>query len=273
MKVRKYIIDTTLRDGEQSPDISFSRCQKIEIAKILSNAGIGLIEVGVPSSGSYEKDTICRIIERKGATKISVWSRLNVDDVRHCIDCEPDIVHISIPVSYVHIYSKLRKNKTWVMNQLYACIGLLDASKSEISIGFEDTFRSDITFMFTLTQVLSDFGITRLRLADTVGVTTPGACSEMFRQLGLRLGVGAKLGFHAHNDLGMAVANTLSALKSGCDYADTTMFGIGERAGNCDFFKLIRATSNLFDWGISTTDAELVQKNFNTILNRKDWGK
>jgi len=267
MKTRKHIVDTTLRDGEQSPDISFSRCQKLRIAEILINAGIEQIEAGVPASNSYEKETVRRIMERKGSAKISVWSRLNVDDVRHCIDCEPDIVHISVPVSYVHIYSKLRKNKTWVMNQLYSCIGLLEANKAEISIGFEDAFRSDITFLFTLTRVLADLGITRLRLADTVGTTTPTVCSEMFLQLGLRLGTDAKLGFHAHNDLGMAVANTLSALKSGCEYADTTMLGIGERAGNCDFVKLIRATGSLFDWGITTADAEHAQKEFIIMLN------
>jgi len=268
MKARKYIVDTTLRDGEQSPDISFSRCQKLRIAEILINAGVGQIEAGVPSSDAYEKETVRRIIERKGAAKISVWSRLNVDDVRHCIDCGPDIIHISVPVSYVHIYSKLRKNKTWVIRELYSCIGLLEASKVEISIGFEDAFRSDITFLFTLTQILSDLGVMRLRLADTVGTATPTVCSEMFLQLGAKLGTGARLGFHGHNDLGMAVANTLSALKSGCDYADTTLLGIGERTGNCDFVKLIRATGSLFDWGITTADAEHAQKEFITILNR-----
>ena len=266
MKPRKHIVDTTLRDGEQSPDISFSRAQKLKILDALINAGVEQIEAGVPSSNSYEKETVRCIIERKGTAKISVWSRLNVDDVRHCIDCKPDIVHISVPVSYVHIYSKLRKNKTWVVKQLYSCIGLLEASEAEISIGFEDAFRADITFMFTLTQALSDLGITRLRLADTVGVATPTVCGETFLQLGANLGANAGLGIHAHNDLGMAVANTLSALKNGCDYADTTLLGIGERTGNCDFVKLIRATGSLFDWGITTADAEYAQKEFITIL-------
>jgi homocitrate synthase NifV len=76
-----------------------------------------------------------------------------------------------------------------------------------------------------------------------------------------------QLGFHAHNDLGMALANTVEALKTRCDYADATLMGIGERAGNCDFVKLVRATSSLFDWGIMTADAEHAQREFLEIIN------
>jgi homocitrate synthase NifV len=265
MKARKNIVDTTLRDGEQSPDISFSRCQKIKIAAILRDSGIGQIEAGIPSSNPYERETIRQIIEQKANSKISVWSRLSADDVRNCLACEPDIIHLAIPVSYMHIYTKLRKNKTWVINELHECLSLLQAGNVEISIGFEDTFRSDITFLYMLTQILSDVGITRLRLADTVGVSTPTACGDMVSQIGSRLSGDMKLGFHAHNDLGMAVANTISALKNGCDYADTTMLGIGERAGNCDFVKLIRATDRVFDWGLSAANAMHAQEEFLAI--------
>ncbi|MDR0904611.1 MAG: homocitrate synthase [Oscillospiraceae bacterium] len=262
MKPGKHIVDTTLRDGEQSPDVSFSRDQKLKIAEILINCGVEQLEVGVPSGGEYERETIRQIIVRRGHAKIAVWSRLNTDDVRSCIDCEPDIVHISVPVSYVHIYSKLQKNKMWVINQLYTCVGLLQASGLKISVGFEDAFRSDASFLLSLAQTLNDLGITRVRLADTVGVATPTICGEMFALMRQYLGDGAELGFHAHNDFGMALPNTIAALKNGCDYADTTLLGIGERTGNCDFFNLIRTTSGLFDWGISAAGAQRAQEEY-----------
>jgi homocitrate synthase NifV len=272
MRPRKHIVDTTLRDGEQSPDVSFSRGQKLEIAEILISCGVTQLEVGVPSAGEYECETIRMIIARKGAAKIAVWSRLNTDDVRRCIDVAPDIVHISVPVSYVHIYSKLQKNKTWVINEFYACVGLLQSSGLKISIGFEDAFRSDASFLLSLARTISDLGITRVRLADTVGVAAPTICGEMFTLMRQYLGAGAELGFHAHNDFGMALPATIAALKNGCDYADTTMLGIGERTGNCDFLKLIRATGGIFDWGITTADALTAQERYLEVTRRVNGG-
>ncbi|MDR1891521.1 MAG: homocitrate synthase [Oscillospiraceae bacterium] len=269
MKKRKTIVDTTLRDGEQAPNISFSRKQKLEIFRVLEQAGIPQIEIGVPASDSYVRETLRQIVGIRTKAKISVWSRLNPNDIQHCIHCEPDMIHISVPVSYGHIYSKLKKNKTWVLNQLYACIGLLQTAKVEISVGFEDASRADMAFLMTVTRTLADFDIHRIRLADTVGIMTPSVARKTLKDFMFHTGGKAGLGCHMHNDFGMALANTIEMLKEGCDYADTTVLGIGERAGNCDFFELIRATAPIFDFGITTVTALEAQKEISVVIGKQ----
>ncbi len=269
MKPRRYILDSTLRDGEQMPGVSFTSQQKLKIARLLDEYGIHQIEAGVPASSKIEKENIIKIMENRKKAVISVWARLMPSDIEHSIDCRPDLIHVSVPVSYVHIYPKLRKNKNWVMNQLYACLGMIEKSGIGLSVGFEDAFRSEAAFMLSVVQVLLDFGITRIRLSDTVGVATPSLCRRVIKDFSSAVENKAELGFHAHNDLGMAVANTVEAAKAGCVYADVTVGGIGERAGNCDLAQLVHASASVFDWGITTTGARELQERFLEIVNEK----
>ncbi|MDR3209596.1 MAG: homocitrate synthase, partial [Oscillospiraceae bacterium] len=183
MKPRKYILDTTLRDGEQAPGVSFTRAQKLRIAAALDAAGVFQLEAGIPASSPREKETIVKILENRKRALISVWARLSPSDIVHAIDCRPDMIHVSVPISYPHIYAKLRKNKSWVMNELYACMELIEKSGIPMSVGFEDAFRSEMSFMLTVARALLDFGVTRIRLADTVGVATPFGCREILESL------------------------------------------------------------------------------------------
>jgi homocitrate synthase NifV len=266
VRQRRYILDSTLRDGEQSPGVSFTDEQRLRIAALLDDSGVEQIEAGVPASSKLEKDNIIKIMENRRRSIVSVWARLVPSDVEHAIDCRPDMIHISIPVSYVHIYAKLRKNKNWVISQVYACLGLIERCGIPLSVGFEDAFRSDASFIMTLARVLTDFGVTRFRLADTVGVASPSLCREVVGDFMAKLGNNAQLGFHAHNDLGMALANTVEAAKAGCVYADATICGIGERAGNCDLARLVRASSAIFDWGITPDGARTLQDGYLEIV-------
>jgi len=266
MKTQKFIVDTTLRDGEQAPYISFTREQKLKIFELLDNSGIQQAEVGIPAMSQYEFDTICLMMEARKKIKVSVWSRLNPEDIKISLECNPDIVHFTIPVSYMHIYTKLRRNKDWVLNQLSLCLDALSDSNVTVSVGFEDASRADFSFMMTVTRILSEHGVTRIRLADTVGVMTPFTCKELAAQFFSFADPKIELGYHAHNDLGMAVANTIEMLKRGVQWADTSIGGIGERAGNCDFFSLISVTSRLFNWGISSMEALNIQREFETIM-------
>jgi len=251
MKPRKYLLDTTLRDGEQSPGVCFSAEQKLKFAALLDSAGIYQIEAGTPAISRQEKETIIKIIDNQKNAVISVWSRMVLADIEHAIDTRPDIIHISVPVSRIQIHKKLRKDEDWVIMQLRACLALVDKSGIPLSVGFEDAFRSDINFMETVAKILLDSGVTRIRLSDTVGVASPTLCRKTINELSARLDGRAELGIHAHNDLGMAVANTLESLKAGCQYADVTVGGIGERAGNCDLAHLVHACSSLFDLCLS----------------------
>ena len=265
MKPVKHIVDTTMRDGEQSPGIAMTKEQKIKIAQILDRSGIYQIEAGIPAVNSYEIDTISSIVDSVEKTKISVWNRLVIADIEKSIECRPDIIHISAPVSYVLIYSKLNKNKAWVVKNLLSCVAFAAERGYEVTVGFEDASRADITFMTTLARQLKDLGVSRIRFADTVGILSPARANEAIREIIDYAGIGVEM--HAHNDLGMAVANTIMGAKAGSDFLDTTIRGLGERAGNCDFNKLIHAAYNAFDFGISRTQANAIEKNIAEILS------
>jgi homocitrate synthase NifV len=255
MTNRRFIVDTTLRDGEQAPYVSFTREEKLHIFRCLDDAGIDQIEAGVPASGEREREIIREMLRRRRYSRISVWSRLDPGDLEACLAVRPDVVHISIPASYTHIYVRLRKNKQWVTSRLCACLGVLGGAGVEISAGFEDASRADMSFVIAVSRILADFGVRRIRLADTVGVMYPSLCRETARSFLAYADCGATLGFHGHNDYGMALANTVEMLKSGCLWADTSLGGYGERAGNCDFAALVRASRRVFELGMSPDEA------------------
>lgn len=260
MKSRRFIVDTTLRDGEQAPYVSFTREEKLHIFRCLDGAGIDQIEAGTPASGEREREIIREMLRLRRRSRVSVWARMEPGDLEACLAVKPDVVHISIPASYTHIYIRLRKNKQWVLSRLGVCLGVLKGTGVEISAGFEDASRADMSFVIAVSRVLSDFGVSRIRLADTVGVMHPSLCRETAKSFLMYADGGAALGFHGHNDYGMALANTIEMLKSGCIWADTSLGGYGERAGNCDFAALVRATSRVFELGISPGEADALTR-------------
>ncbi|MDR1829662.1 MAG: hypothetical protein LBQ76_02725 [Candidatus Fibromonas sp.] len=252
MRQLRYLLDSTLRDGEQAPGVCFSVEQKLRIAALLDSYGVHQIEAGIPAASEQEKKSIAKIMENRKNAVISVWARLVPSDIKHAIDVRPDIIHIGVPVS--------RKDKDWVVEQLHTCLNLIDKSGIPVSAGFQDAFRSETEFMITVAKILLDFGVVRIRLADTVGIASPSLCRMVLKEISEKLDGRAELGIHAHNDLGMAVANTIEAAKAGCLYADVTVGGIGERAGNCDLAQLVCASSSIFDWGVGNVDVRRLEE-------------
>lgn len=240
-----FIVDTTLRDGEQSPDIAFSLKKKIAIAKIMDNNKIYQIEAGIPAMGEIEKRCIYKIMEQKKNSLISVWNRLNKQDLIDSIDCNPDIIHISIPVSDIQIYSKLKKDRKWVANKVRECVNFVKDKDYEVTVGFEDASRADINFIIHMTKILKDLGVNRIRYADTVGILIPSTTRTAITNILENVPIDIEM--HAHNDFGMALANSIEAAKSGARFIDCTMNGIGERAGNCNLQEFIRVSSRLFN--------------------------
>ncbi len=240
-----FIVDTTLRDGEQSPDIAFSLKKKIAIAKIMDNNKIYQIEAGIPAMGEIEKRCIYKIMEQKKNSLISVWNRLNKQDLIDSIDCNPDIIHISIPVSDIQIYSKLKKDRKWVVNKMRECVNFVKDKDYEVTVGFEDASRADINFIIHMAKILKDLGVNRIRYADTVGVLIPSTTRTAITNILENVPIDIEM--HAHNDFGMALANSIEAAKSGARFVDCTMNGIGERAGNCNLQEFIRVSSRLFN--------------------------
>lgn len=238
MKIK--IVDTTLRDGEQRPGIALQSSEKINIAKMLSAIGTYQIEAGIPAMGSDEKNYIMKLMGLGLKSKISAWNRMNLNDMKDSIECMPDIIHISVPASDIQINKKLQKNRIWVEENLKRCIAYSKDKGYEATIGLEDASRADLEFLTKLIGTSYSMGIKRIRYADTVGILYRQRIFDHIVKIKNQF-KNIEVEIHAHNDLGMAVSNSISAVKAGAVYVDCTIGGIGERAGNCDYLKFVTA--------------------------------
>ena len=234
---RVWLTDTTLRDGEQGSGYALSVYNKVRLAQLLDNGGFCVIEAGIPAMGSCEKDAIVRIMDVRKHAKIAVWNRMRREDIEHSIVCAPDVIHISAPVSDILVRAMLKKDRVWVANTLADCVGYARDKGFAVTVGFQDASRADTAFMASLVKDMQRMGVKAVRLADTVGLLTPLRARRLLERLTSETDM--KLGIHTHNDLGMASAVAAEAVKGGAVYVDTTLFGIGERAGNCDSFKFM----------------------------------
>ena len=239
-----FIVDTTLRDGEQKSGIALKTSEKIHIAGILDRLGIFQIEAGIPAMGGEEKRSVSKIAGLGMKCKVSSWNRLILADITHSMECGVDIVHISVPSSDIQIKSKLGKSREWVVDNLRRCVSFCMDKNFAVTIGLEDASRADPVFMLQIIATALIEGAQRVRYADTIGILTRNRIYEEIRYI--RNEVDVDIEIHAHNDLGMAIANTLSAVKAGAAFADCTMGGIGERAGNCNMLEFIKAAKACF---------------------------
>ncbi|RII34368.1 homocitrate synthase [Clostridium chromiireducens] len=250
-----YIVDTTLRDGEQCAGKAFSIDEKIEIAKYMDENNIYQIEAGIPAMGDLEKECIKRILVARKKSLISTWNRMNKNDILNSIDCKPDIIHISVPTSDIQIYSNLGKDKIWVEENLRECVYLAKNNGYEVTIGFEDASRADINYLINLCKIVKKFDVKRVRYADTIGILMPsivgGAVKTIIDNTSIEIEI------HAHNDFGMAIPISLEAVKNGAKYVDCTLDGIGERTGNCNLQEFIRISDVFLE-----RNKKLVKNNF-----------
>lgn len=266
MREKKRIVDTTLRDGEQQAGIALRPEEKLEIALLLDAIGVYEIEAGIPSLGLGEMSYLKAVMKRKKQAKVSVWTRANTEDIKQATCCTPDLIHIGTPISYIQIYTKLKKNKVWVQKNLVDCISLAHDQGIEVTIGFEDASRADMGYIISTAKLVSKLGVKLIRIADTVGVLTPNRTKSMIQELMNQVDIEVEI--HVHNDLGMAVANSIEALKAGAGYVDCTLGGIGERTGNCNFYHLVHATERYFDFGINKGHIKKVEQRLEQILSR-----
>ncbi|MBW9153341.1 homocitrate synthase [Clostridium estertheticum] len=233
------IVDTTLRDGEQMAGVELGFDDKIEFAKIIDSKDVYQIEAGTPAMGGDEKKSIEQLMSLGLKSKVSAWNRMNISDIKHSIDCRVDIVHISVPISDIQIKWKLGRDRVWVINEMKRSVYYAKEKGCEVVVGLEDASRTSTEFLMNVIREAKELGVQRVRYADTVGILYPDKIYKQIKQI--KQNIDISIEFHAHNDFGMAVANSVSAVMAGAEFVDSTFGGIGERAGNCDYVKLINA--------------------------------
>jgi len=227
---RVYLIDSTLRDGEQRADVAFSHLQREQIARMLHAIGVSEIEVGTPAAGGDERESIRQIAQLGFDCRLTGWCRSLRADLDAAEDADLRAVHFSLPVSCI-LLSTLGRSRAWVFQQLNVLLADALDRFDFVSVGLQDASRTDTSFLIDLTCSAAMNGANRVRLADTVGVWDPLQTWDVISRV--RDAVpDIVLGFHGHNDMGMATANTIAAIQAGVDCVDVTINGLGERAGN-----------------------------------------
>lgn len=226
------LIDSTLREGGQMVGVNFTLDQKMAIVAQLDRLGIEEIEVGVATSLDRDLPPFlaeCR--EQVISARLALWCRCRADDIKMAARLRPDVLSLSIPASDLHITKKLGKDRSWVLETVNQSVHLSqNLGISIISLGLEDATRADPEFLLEIVNTATVAGVERVRLADTVGVATPAELARLVSAV--KGSVAVEVGVHCHNDFGMATANSLAALEAGADWADVTVLGLGERAGN-----------------------------------------
>ena len=227
--IKPWIIDTTLRDGEQAPGVVFSAAEKTEIAALLADLGVNELEVGYPAISEDERSTIRQIVSMNLPLRLTSWARAKWQDIEDARACGTEAVHISFPVSALYL-QLMEKDYAWVQRQLQELVPKAKKYFSVVSVGAQDATRAEPELLRSFVLDAEACGADRVRIADTVGIATPTAVLALVGQL--KAATHTALEFHAHNDLGMATANAFTALVAGCHAVSVSVTGLGERAGN-----------------------------------------
>jgi homocitrate synthase NifV len=224
------IHDTTLRDGEQTPGVAFTDAEKIAIVRLLDELGAAEIECGIPAMGDDESRLVKRIVDLETRSRILTWNRAVRSDIKASIDAGVSAVAVSLPVSDPHIHHKLGKTRDWVLNRLSEITDYAKERNLYVCVGAEDASRADPEFLGAFAARAELHGADRIRYADTVGCLDPFGVYEAITRLKSQVKIPIEI--HAHNDFGMATANSLAAVRAGADSVSVTALGLGERAGN-----------------------------------------
>jgi len=237
-------LDTTLRDGEQTPGVSLVPENKLRIAQRLDDLGVDFIEAGFAAVSEGELESV-RLIAKQGLkADVSSAARGTKSDIDAVLKSDASTISMIIPTSDLHIECKLRKTRDQILKTTEECVSYAKAHGLKVEFLAEDATRSDFVYLTKVFLTAVDAGVDRIIPCDTVGILTPDRSAEFYSSLKKKIKV--PLGVHCHNDFGMAVANSIAALGSGAEEVHATINGLGERAGNAALEEIVVTLKTLY---------------------------
>jgi 2-isopropylmalate synthase len=243
MNNRVWIFDTTLRDGEQSPGCSMNVPEKLRMAAKLVELGVDILEAGFPiaSQGDFEAvDAVSREFPRAQVAALARCTKLDVERAATALNkARRPRIHTFIATSDIHLKYKLKKSRQQVLDDACAAVALARSYVDDVEFSAEDGARTDPDYLEQISLAVVAAGARTVNIPDTVGYSTPEEYGEMIGRIVNVLGDTAVVSVHCHDDLGLAVANSLAAVKAGARQIECTMNGIGERAGNCALEEIV----------------------------------
>jgi len=244
---RVRIFDTTLRDGEQSPGVSLNAMEKLQIARQLQKLGVDVIEAGFPITSPGDKEAVSLIAREVKGVVVAALARASALDIETAWEAikeaESPRIHTFIATSDIHLKYKLKMDRETVIERAVAAVKLAKKFTADVEFSAEDASRSDLDFLCRVVEAAVKAGATTINIPDTVGYAEPEEFGEFIRKILEKVPVmdRAVLSVHCHDDLGLAVANSLAAIKNGARQVECTINGIGERAGNCSLEEIVMA--------------------------------
>lgn len=239
------VFDTTLRDGEQAPGFSMSPAEKVRLAGHLERLGVSIIEAGFPVASGTDFEGVSAVARSVQTVSVAALARAVPEDVVTAWNAvrgaaKPRL-HVFLATSDLHLSAKLRISRGECMDRAAAAVRLACSLCEDVEFSAEDATRTDLAFLCDVAVAVADAGATTINLPDTVGFALPDDIHRMFTAVGGRVGHRVVLSAHCHNDLGLAVANSLAAVQAGARQVECTINGIGERAGNAALEEIVMA--------------------------------
>ncbi|MCL5070841.1 MAG: homocitrate synthase family protein [Actinobacteria bacterium] len=256
IKDKSYIniIDTTLRNGEQTAGVVFSKHEKIRIAKLLNEVGIPEIEIGTPSLGPAEREIIKEIIASKPNSKLFTYCEADPANIAYALECGIKNIIINISTSDLHLKVKYGKTRTWALNQLRETISEAKSNGLDFIVSAEDATRTDLEFLLKMINIAKKKGAYRFRICDTVSRFDP---FRTFLYINTILNtIAFPIEVYNHNDFGMATANAMAAVRAGASSLVTSVNGLGEGTGNAALEEIVMALKYLEDVDLGMTTSK-----------------
>jgi len=251
MTDRVYIFDTTLRDGEQSPGCSMTVPEKLKMAAKLVELGVDIMEAGFPIASDGDFEAVGAVAREFPWVQVAALARANKGDIERAAESLKNArrprIHTFIATSDIHLKFKLKKSRQQVLDEAVAAVTLARSYCDDVEFSAEDATRTDWDYLEQVSRAVVAAGARTVNLPDTVGFSVPDEYAELIGRISKALGNSAIVSVHCHDDLGLAAANSLAAVKAGARQVECTINGIGERAGNAALEEVVMAMNTRND--------------------------